>query len=161
MPQVLRVVLVCEQDPTPVLLVAKRVDDRSQRSFEDVVRQHDDAVVAVDEVLGEPERLRNPARLRLVGVEQAVAAVGAPVAEQAQELSRVRASGDDHDLVHSGADERLDRVLDHRPVVDRQQVLVGDARQGVEPRPRAAGEDDSLHGLDATSVETGSVRLRS
>ena len=33
--------------------------------------------------------------------------------------------------------ERLDRVVDHRPVVDRQQVLVRDDRQRIQPRSRS------------------------
>jgi hypothetical protein len=68
------------------------------------------------------------------------------VAEEAEELAGVRPSGDEHRLGHAGPDERLDRVRDHRPVVDRQQVLVGDAGQRIEPAARAACEDDTFHG---------------
>ena len=35
--------------------------------------------------------------------------------------------------------------VDHGPVVDRQQVLVGDAGEGVKPRAGAPGQDDALH----------------
>ena len=42
-------------------------------------------------------------------------------------------------------DERLDRVRDHRPVVDRQQVLVRDPRERMESAAGASGEDDALH----------------
>ena len=42
-------------------------------------------------------------------------------------------------------DQRPQRIEDHRPVVDRQQVLVRDPRQGIEPGAEAAGEDDALH----------------
>ena len=38
------------------------------------------------------------------------------------------------------------RVIDHRLVVDRQQLLADDARERIEPRAGAAGEDDPLHG---------------
>ena len=78
------------------------------------------------------ERLGDAAGLLLVGVAQALQAELAPVAEQPQELAGVVAAGDDHDVVDAGLDQRLDRVVDHRLVVDRQQVLVGDAGQRVQ-----------------------------
>ena len=92
-----------------------------------------------------PERLGDPARLLLVAVREPVDSVLVPVAEQAQELAGMRAARDDHQLGDPGADERLDREADHRPVVDRQQVLVRDPRQRVEATPGPAGEDDALH----------------
>ena len=57
----------------------------------------------------------------------------------------MRAAGDEHQLADPGRDDRLDRVRDHRAVVDRQQVLVRDPRQRMEAATGAAGEDDSLH----------------
>ena len=114
--------------------------------------------LALDEMLREAERLGDPARLLLVGVEEPVTAARLAVPEQAQELARMRPTGDDHDLDDARADERLDRPLDHRSIEDRQQVLVRDARQRVETRPRAAGQDDAFHGPDSTS---GQARLRS
>ena len=54
--------------------------------------------VAVDEPLGQPERLGDAARPLLVGVEEPVDAVLVAVAEQAEELARVRAAGDEHQL---------------------------------------------------------------
>ena len=60
-------------------------------------------------------------------------------------------AGDQHRLGHAGPDERLDRVGDHRPVVDRQQVLVRDAGQRVETAAGPAGQDHALHGLNASS----------
>ena len=73
-----------------------------------------------------PERVGDPALPLLVGVGEPVDAVLVAVAEQAEELAGVRAAGDEHQLADPGGDERLDRVRDHRPVVDRQQVLVRD-----------------------------------
>ena len=67
-----------------------------------------------------------------------------PVAEQPEELARVGAAGDEHQLGDARVDERLDRVGDHRPVVDRQQVLVGDQRQRMQARTGAAGQDHAL-----------------
>ena len=43
--------------------------------------------------------------------------------------------------------EDLDGVKDHRPVEPRQEVLVGDFRQRIQPRPQSAGKDDAFHTL--------------
>ena len=53
----------------------------------------------------------------------------------------------DHHLCHSGLDERLDPVADHGPVADRQEVLVGDPGQRMQPAARTAGEDHAPHGF--------------
>src|SRR5918996_6466247 len=55
--------------------------------------------------------------------------------------------GDDQNVSNSGQHQSGDRVVDHRLVVDGQQLLADDARERVEARPRAACEHDSLHGL--------------
>ena len=43
--------------------------------------------------------------------------------------------------------QRRQRVVDHRLVVHRQQLLAGHRRERKEPRARAAGEDDSAQVL--------------
>ena len=120
--------------------------------LEHVVGEHDDAGVAVDEALGEPEGLRDAARPLLVAVEELVDAVLVTVAEQAEELAGVRAAGDEHQLVDARFHERLDRVRHHRPVVDRQQVLVRDPRQRMKACARAARENDALHAEDRNAA---------
>src|SRR5881397_1272197 len=59
----------------------------------------------------------------------------------------------EYDLAHPRADQDLDSVADHRPVVDRQQVLVGDAREWVQPASGPAGQDDALHRADYRSAD--------
>ena len=65
--------------------------------------------------------------------------------------ARVGVAGVDHQLGHARVDERFDRIRDHRPVVDRQQVLVRDPRERIEPGALAARENDALHAADATA----------
>src|SRR5262249_24225094 len=55
-------------------------------------------------------------------------------------------AGDQEDVLDPDVDERLDRVIDHRPVVNRQEMLVGDLGQGMKAGPETAREDDALHG---------------
>src|SRR5881397_1272199 len=68
-------------------------------------------------------------------------------------LTGVRAPRDEHEHEQPRADQDLDRVADHRPVVDRQQVLVGDAREWVQPASGPAGQDDALHRADYRSAD--------
>src|SRR3989454_3011451 len=56
----------------------------------------------------------------------------------------VVSAGDHEDLVDPGTDQRLHRVEDHWPVVDREQVLVRDRRHGEEPTPQTTRQDDAL-----------------
>ena len=141
-----------EDEARAEVLAAEGLDDGPDRPLEHVVGEHDDAGIAVDEALGEAERLRDAARLLLVAVEELVDAVLVAVAEQAEELAGVRAAGDEHQLVDARLHERLDGVRDHRPVVDRQQVLVRDPGERMEARARAAREDDALHAEDRNAA---------
>ena len=134
-----------EHDARAGRLLLEVLGDRLQRPLEDVVGEQHAHLVARDEPLREPERVGDPARLFLVAVEEPVDAVVVAVAEQAEELAGVRSAGDEHQLVDAGADERFDGIGDHRPVVERQQVLVRDPRERMQPRARAAGEDDAFH----------------
>ena len=122
------------------------VDRRADGAADDVVGQHDHHPVAVDEALGQRQGLGDAAGPLLVGVGEAVDAPLVAAAEEAEELAGVGAAGDHHDLVDPGRDQGLDGVGDHRPVVDRQEVLVGDAGEGVEPGPGPPCEDDAFHG---------------
>src|SRR5207245_8936558 len=85
------------------------------------------------------------ARPGLVRVEEAPDAELLAVAQEPQELACMRAACNEHDVGHTRLHERLDRVADHRPVVDRQEMLVGDLGQRMQPAACAAGEDYALH----------------
>ena len=103
--------------------------------------------------------------LHLVGeieLEQrrvAVAHRQVAVAEQVDHLPRVALAGDDEHLADPGELQQLQRVVDHRPAADRQQVLVGDARQLPEPRRLSSCADESLHGAMLTADQAACDRL--
>ena len=63
-----------------------------------------------------------PVRVRLHRVGQADAEL-APVAEQALETRRVLRRGDDENIAYSGQHQDGDGVVNHRLVVDRQQLF--------------------------------------
>ena len=100
--------------------------------------------VVADEVAGEADRVGDAERAALVAVRQVEPEMRA-VGEQLDDVADALAADDDHHLADAHPGQRLDRVVDHRPVVDRQQVLVGDDRQREQPGGGPAGEDDALH----------------
>jgi hypothetical protein len=53
-------------------------------------------------------------------------------------------AGDEHDLADPRELQQLERIVDHRPAPDGEQVLVGDARQLRETRRGAARADETL-----------------
>ena len=59
--------------------------------------------------------------------------------------------GDEQHLADTRQLQELQRVVDHRPAPDREQVLVRDARQLAQARRLAAGADEALrlHARDA------------
>ena len=119
------------------------------------------------EVLGHPDDLRDAAGLRLhlvgeVELEQrrvAAARGQVAVAEEVDHLARVPLAGDDEHLADAGELEQLQRVVDHRPAADRQQVLVRDTRQLAEPRRLSSCADQSLHGADANRDQAACDRF--
>ena len=69
----------------------------------------------------------------------------AAVAEQPLELVLVLRRGDDQDLPDPGHHQRGERVVDHRLVEDRHQLLGHRPGDRPEPGAGAAGEKDSTH----------------
>ena len=102
------------------------------RVLTDVVGQHHQHRVAVDEPSGQTESFGDPTRPLLVAVAQAVDAELVAVAQQTEELPRVRAAGHQHDLRDPSVHQGFDAPVDHGPVVDRQQMLVRDPGQRME-----------------------------
>jgi hypothetical protein len=137
-PETLRLINLFEQDLRPRGLVAELVRGRADAKLNDVVAQDDADLAAVGEVLGQQQRLGDATFTLLVGVLEVADAEDLAVAQQLQEVAGVLAAGDHEDLVDSRVEQGLDRVVDHRPVVDRQQVLVRYAGQGVQPCPQPA-----------------------
>ena len=128
--------------------------------LEDVVAEADDELVAGCEFAGHPDHLGDPAGLdlNLVGqieVEERLVPRAGPdlaVAEQVDELARMVLAGDEQHLADTEPLQELERVIHHRPAADRQEVLVRDAGQLLEPGRVPTGADQALHARDATAV---------
>ena len=64
--------------------------------------------------------------------------------QQLQDVAHGSPAHDDHRLLHAHLRERVEGVVDHRAVVDWQQVLVRHEREGEQPRPAPAREHYTL-----------------
>ena len=113
-------------------------------TVEDVVTEDQRHRLIADEVRPEDERLGQPVRLLLHGVLDGHPELGT-VAEQASELVVVLGGRDDEDLADAGEHQGGQRVVDHRLVVDRHELLRHTEGDRTQPRPGAAGEDDAAH----------------
>src|SRR5579872_2495946 len=67
------------------------------------------------------------------------------IGEQAQEISRVAAAGDQEDVLNPRVDKGLNGVKDHRLVVDRQQMFVGDFGEREEAASGSSRQYDAFH----------------
>ena len=52
---------------------------------------------------------------------------------------------DDEDLCNPRGDERIQRIKNHRPIIDREELFRSNGGRWEESRARATSEDDSLH----------------
>ena len=66
-------------------------------------------------------------------------------AEELLETGGVFGGGDDEDVADAGEHEGREGVVDHRLVVDGEELLGDGLGDGVEAGSGASGEDDSFH----------------
>ena len=97
--------------------------------LEDVVAEDHADLVAIGKMLGQAQSVGNAAFALLIRVVQVRETELLTVGKQAEEIAGVSAAGYEQDVLDTRIDERLNRVVDHRLVVDRQQMLVGDLRE--------------------------------
>ena len=60
-------------------------------------------------------------------------------------MACMAAARDDHDICDACCEKCLEGIVDHRFIVDREQVLVGYFCEGVEAGTCAACEDNAFH----------------
>ena len=126
-------------------LRAETVGRRQDVALDDVVAQHHADLLPVGEVLGQRQGVGDTAFAFLVGVVDVFQAELFAVGEQTQKIAGIAPSGDDQNLSNPGIDESLNRVVDHRPVIDRQQMFVGDFGEREQAASRTTGQYDTLH----------------
>ena len=111
----------------------------------EIVPENDDDPFAIGEVLGEPQRIGDSAFAFLIRVVDVVQAELRAVSQQAKEVAGGAAAGDDHDIANARRTKGVQRIVDHRPVVDGQQMFVRHLRERAQAAAEPAREDHALH----------------
>src|SRR5690606_4088573 len=111
---------------------------------EDVVAEDQRHLVVADELLADEEGGGQPVGLGLLGVGERASPLRA-VAQKGLEERELLGGGDDEDLVDPGVQQRGDRVVHERLVVDVHQLLRRAAAGRAEPGGPPTGQDDALH----------------
>ena len=113
-------------------------------TVEDVIAQHETGAVVTDELLSDDEGLGQSVGRGLLGVFKVHAVVGA-VAQEAFEAGEVVGGGDDEDVADAREHQSRDGVIDHRFVVDGEQLFADALGDGVQSGAGASGENYSFH----------------
>ena len=113
--------------------------------MEDVVPEDERGRVTGQELLTEEEGLRQSLGTLLDDVGEAHPELR-PVPEEPDERRLVLGGRDDEDVAKPGVHERGDRVVHHRLVVHRQQLLADPTCDRPQPRPGSPRKHDALHG---------------
>ena len=132
---------------------------RKSVAVEDIVPQNQRDMVAVDKASPDDECLRQPLGSGLFGIANRKAPLPA-VTQQTGETGQFRRRRDDQNVPDARQHQGRQRIIHHRLVVDRQQLLA--ERQGgrVEAGAVTAGQNDPLHPLSAPiSSRTTAGRL--
>ena len=137
--------MVAEDGAARLLLVRPMQDVRQAVAEEDVVAQHHCRGRPGKEIAGQQVGLRQTFGSFLDDPGKADAPLAA-VTQKAPELRLVLGRGDDRDVADAGQHKHRDRIIDHRLVVDRQQLLGGAERDRPEPRAGAPGEENAFAG---------------
>ena len=117
-------------------------------AIKDVITQHKRARLAVDELLTQQERLCQPvrARLDLVGESHAILA---SIAQQTLEIRQIMRCADNQDVANARHHQHAQRIVNHRLVIHRQQLLRRDRGQRIQAGTGTTGKDDALHNRPA------------
>ena len=81
----------------------------------------------------------------LVGITQMLEPEILAVPQQLEKIPCAIAARHQHDFRDAGVDERLDRVVDHRLVIDRQQMFIRHFSERKQSRTETSRKHDTLH----------------
>jgi hypothetical protein len=113
-------------------------------TVEYVVTENESDAIGADKIGAENKGIGQAARMILAGIRNTQAKIGA-VAQQALEQRPILRGRDDEDLANAGEHQHRQRIVDHRLVEHRQQLLGDDGRHRIKPGSRAAGQNDAFH----------------
>src|SRR5262245_42591343 len=98
----------------------------------------------VDELLADDKRLSDARGSRLHGILDGQSELLA-VAEQILNERHVPWRANDEDFADSREHQYRQRIVDHRFVVNRKQLLAHVLRQGIQPGAASPRKDDAFH----------------
>src|SRR5882757_5158683 len=121
---------------------------RQPMAEENIVAKHHCNRIVADERRPKNEALCQAGGLGLFGVADADAPLFA-VAEQSLKLTAIHRCCDYKDVTDTREHQNRQRIVDHRLVVDRQELLAHSAGDRIEPRPVASSENNPFHGVNS------------
>jgi len=104
----------------PPLLLFKGFLGRDDIVFDDVIAQNHADFFVLDERFRKPKGVGNAALTLLVCVMNTMQPEFPAVGEKSQEIAGILPACNDDDFSDSGVDQGLDRIVDHRSVIDWQ-----------------------------------------
>ena len=112
--------------------------------MEDIVTQYHTGSVVPDELPADDEGLGETVRGRLLRIGELHPEIRT-VPEQPLETRKVVGRGDDEDIPDARQQKHGHRIVDHRLVINRQELLGHSLRDRIQAGATAAGENDSFH----------------
>ena len=113
--------------------------------LDDVVPEDHADGFAVGEKFGQPQSLGDSALAFLVRVVHVLQAEILAVAQQPQEFAGVFPARHHQNVLDARIHQRLNGVIDHRLVIDGEQMLVRDLGERIQATAQAPCENDALH----------------
>ena len=114
------------------------------RAVENVVAKDEHRRLAADERLADNESLRQPVRLGLLRIVDPDAPFRA-IAKQAAKHRQIVRRRNDQRLADPGEHDDRQRIIDHRLVVDGDELLRDRKRDRMQPGACPARQNDALH----------------
>ena len=124
--EALCVVYFLEQNSGAFALLAEGFRRAANALFDDVVTEDYADILAVREVFAKVEGVGDAAFAFLIGVGDVFESEVLAVGEEAEEIAGIFTSCHYHNVADPGVNQGLDGVVNHRLVVDRQQMFIGD-----------------------------------
>src|SRR5258708_34997149 len=117
-----------QQDHGSAFLAFKTLSGLLDAGLDDVVAENDADFLSLGKAFRKAQRVGNSPFTFLIRETYLLQPKILSVAEQSQKISGATASGNDQDVADSRVHKGLKRVVNHRLVIDRQQML------GLHPR---------------------------
>ena len=114
------------------------VGELAAEAVEDIIAEHQCDAIVSNKILANQEGLREPLRPRLDRIIDHESELGA-VTKEALEGPCILRGGDDEDFPNTRLDERGQRIVNHRLVIDGHELLRDALGNRVEPRAGTAG----------------------